>query len=276
MQRRSTAVAVARRVKYGLAIALCWMTQSSLVQADRLADTREVVRGDYLAPRFAPDGRTLAVTGPKLKGLALVTLDGSAPVRALVDDDAAGVHARWTSTGAIEYRGIRAGARRDLVVDRAGVVQVQGVAKAAPIALAQDDRIYVRDRAGTTIRVGSGDRFFNPVVSPDGDKVAFEGLVTGIHVYARSTGALVRVGTGTAPAWSPDSTRVVFERTEDDGHDIVASELFVYHVGKRQLEQLTATEGRIERRPSFSLDGARIAFDDNAGAIFVARVEVTP
>lgn len=263
-------------MKSGLVIALCWLAQSSIVSADRLVETREVVRGDHLAPRFAPDGRTLAVTGPKLKGLTLVTLDGSAPVRTLVDDEAAGVHARFAADGSIEYRGIRAGARRDLVVDRAGVVRVLDVSRAAPIAVAHDDRIYVRDRAGATIKVGSGDRFFNPTVSPDGDKVAFEGLATGLHMYTRSTGALVRVGTGTAPAWSPDSTRLVFERTEDDGHDIVASELFVYHVGKRSLEQLTATEDRIERRPSFSADGKRIAFDDNAGAIFVARMEVTP
>jgi Tol biopolymer transport system component len=271
------AVAVSRHVKYGLVIVLGWMAQSSLASADRIVDTREVVRGDYLAPRFAPDGRALAVTGPKLKGLAIVAVDGSAAPRALVDDEAAGVHARWTSAGTIEYRAIRAGARRDLVVDLAGVVRVRDTAKlAAPIAVAQDDRIFVRDRAGATIKVGSGDRFFGPVVSPDGDKVAFEGLATGIHIYTRSTGALVRVGTGTAPAWSPDSARLVFERTEDDGHDIVASELFVYHAGSRQLSQLTATEDRIERRPSFSPDGARIAFDDNAGAILVGRLEVTP
>jgi Tol biopolymer transport system component len=57
---------------------------------------------------------------------------------------------------------------------------------------------------------------------------------------------------------------------------IVASELFVYHVASRRLAQLTQTEGRIERRPSFAPDGARIAFDDDAGGILVGRLEVSP
>lgn len=269
----SMAVAVRGRVKIAVSITLVWMAQTSIVQADRLVDAREVARGDHLAPRFSPDGRQLAVSGSKLKGLALVTLDGSAPVRTLVDDDGAGVHARWTPDGSLEYRAIRAGTRRDLVVDRLGTVRTRDVAKAAaPIAFAQDDRVFVRDRAGTVIRVGSGDRFFGAVVSPDGDKVAFEGLATGIHLYTRSTGTLVRVGSGTAPTWSADSARIVFERTEDDGHDIVASELFAYHVATRKLHQLTATEDRIERRPSIASDG-RIAFDDNTGNIFVGRLE---
>lgn len=274
------AVAVRRRVNHGafiLASALASIASTAVdARADRLVDTREVVRGDYLAPRYSPDGRELAVSGPKLKGLAIVTVDGSAAVRTLVADDGAGVHARWVGD-TIEYRAIRAGARRDLVVDRQGLVRTRDVAKAAaPIAFASDDRVYVRDRSGATVKVGSGDRFHGVVIAPDGDKVAFEGLATGIHVYIRSTGTLVRVGSGTAPAWSPDSARIVFERTEDDGHEIVASELFAYHVATRALHQLTATEDRIERRPSLSPDGTRVAFDDNFGNILVGRLEVTP
>lgn len=262
-------------MRSGVIIALVCLAQTAPTFADRLVETREIARGDYLAPRWSPDGRELAVSGPKLAGLMLVSVDGRAAVRTLVPDAGAGVHARWTADGALAYRAIRAGARRDLVVDRAGVVRTQA-AGAAALATAVDDRIFVRDRSGATIKVGSGDRFFGPVVSPDGDKVAFVGLATGIHIYTRSTGTLVRVGSGTAPAWSPDSTRLVFERTEDDGHVIVASELFVYHVATRQLTQVTDTDARVERRPSFAPDGAHVAFDDDAGAILVGRLEVTP
>lgn len=241
----------------------------AVARADRLVDARQVVRGDYLAPRVSPDGRELLLTGPQLRGLYVVSLAGGA-VRPLVDDAEAGVLARWTSDGSVTYRAPRAGARRDLVVDRTGTVRTVATA-AAPLAFASDDRMYV-SRAGRLIEIGTGDRFYGAIVAPDGDHVVFSGLATGLYVYTRSTGALVRVGPGTAPAWSPDSKRLVFELTEDDGHDILASDLYLYDVASDRVSQLTTTERVIERRPSFSPTGTSIAYDDNAGGVYVAKV----
>jgi Tol biopolymer transport system component len=239
--------------------------------ADQLVGAREVASGGYYAPRFAPDGVRLLVTGPRLRGLYLAELAGGA-VRRVNDEEAAGVHARFRPDGAIEFRAVRAGSRRDLIIGADGKVRSASPA-AAPIALAHDHRIFVRDAGGQLHQVGSGDRFFSPQVSPRGDKVAFQGLVTGIHIYVRSTGALIHVGQGTAPAWSPDGSRLVYERTEDDGHEIVASELHLYDVAAGRDHQLTATDRATERRPGFSPDGREIAYDDDTGRIWIARLE---
>jgi Tol biopolymer transport system component len=131
----------------------------------------------------------------------------------------------------------------------------------------------VRDRGGQLLQVGSGDRFFAPEVSPDGDRVVFQGLTTGIYVYTRSTGSLVHLGAGTSPSWSPDGSRLVFELTEDDGHELSASDIYMYDLAASRMHRLTSTQSVIERRPSFSSDGTRIAFDDNTGGIYVGRLE---
>ncbi len=55
----------------------------------------------------------------------------------------------------------------------------------------------------------------------------------------------------------------------------MASELHLYDVAARRDHQLTTSEGRVERRPGFSPDGREIAFDDDAGRIWIARLEVT-
>jgi len=247
-------------------------TSAGLAHADRLIDTRQVARGDYLAPQFSPDGRELLLTGPQLRGLFVSTLAGR--IDLLTDEAEAGVHARWLTDGTIAYRAPRAGTRRDLVVTRDKRIS-SGVA-AKPVAFAQDDRVYVVDRTKQLVRIGSGDRFFGAVVAPDGDKVVFQGLTTGLYLYVRSTATLRYIGPGTAPAWSPDSTRLVYEVTEDDGHDIVAAELYLYNVAADRALPITTTDRVVERRPSFSPDGASIAFDDNTGAIYVGRLEVQP
>jgi dipeptidyl aminopeptidase/acylaminoacyl peptidase len=243
---------------------------ATTARADRLVDTREVARGAYLSLQFSPDGRDLLVTGPQLRGLQLVPIAGGAP-RTLSEDAEAGVHARWLADGTVAFRAASAGTRRDLVATRAGQVRAAAAPAQRPIAFAQDGRIYA-ERAGKLVEISSGDQFFGGVVSPDGDKVVFQGLVTGLHVYTRSTGAVVSIGPGTAPAWSPDSRRLVFEVTEDDGHDISASELYLYDLAADRASPLTTSERVIERRPSFSPDGARVAFDDNTGGLFVGKV----
>jgi len=248
------------------------LVSTSLAHADRLIDTREVTRGDYLGPQFSPAGGELLVTGPQLRGLFVASLAGR--VDQLTNEAEAGVHARWRSDGSIAYRAQRAGARRDLVITRDK--RVSAVTAAKPVAYTQDDRMYVVDRAQQLVRIGSGDQFFGAVVAPDGDKVVFQGLTTGLYIYIRSTGTLRHIGPGTAPAWSPDSTRLAYEVTEDDGHDIVASELYIYDVGADRALPITTTDRIVERRPSFSPDGRSLAFDDNTGGIFVGRLEVRP
>lgn len=253
----------------GLVVAL-----GGVAHAERIEGPRLVVRGDYLAPRFSPDGRALLVTGPKLRGLHVVPAAGG-PARALTDEAEAGVHARWLPDGSIAYRALRAGARRELVLAPAAGATATTARLALPapppVAFAKDDRMYV-ERGGRLVEIGSGDRFFGPVVSPDGERVVFQGLVTGLHIYARSTGALVRIGPGTAPAWSPDGRRLAFEVTEDDGHEVVASELHIYDVATGRAAPVTATDRVIERRPSFSPDGRSLAFDDDAGGVFIGRL----
>jgi Tol biopolymer transport system component len=229
-------------------------------------DASLVAEGGFQAPRWAPDGESLLVTGPDWRGLWRVELDGS--TTRIADDDRAGLTARFLADGRVAYDARRAGAVRTLVIEADG--RTRGIDLAEPPAFAHEDRIYVRTDGGV-VRVGTGDRFFGPTMSPDGQRVAFVGLKTGIHVHDLATGATEHLGPGTAPAWSPDGAALAFERTEDDGHELVASDVWVWRGG--DPAPALADPRRLERRPSWSPDGRRLAFDDGAGAVYVAEVQ---
>ncbi len=226
-----------------------------------------VATGGYYAPQFAPDGETLLVTGERMHGLALVTV-ASGDARTVTEEPRAGASARFLADGRVAFAARRAGAVRTVAVDAAGAQRT--VHPPDPRAFAHGDRVYVRTDDGI-VPVGTGDRFFGPTVSPNGARVAFVGLATGVYVYDVATGAVEHLGPGTAPAWSPDSTALAFERTDDDGHAIVGSDIWVWRAGNGAAP-LMATARRTERRPSWSPDGARLAFDDDRGSVYVVSV----
>ena len=266
-------LAARRAVGQSFAIILCAVASvHTFAHADRLVETRELVRGNFLAPQVSPDGRELLLSGPHFEGLFVAPIAAGTAPRQISVDAEAGVHAKWTADGRVVFRAKRTGTRRDLVIGR-DRGSVKTFAAPAQVAFAKDDLMYVVDRTNKLVRIGSGDRFFGAVISPDGDKVVYQGLATGLHLYIRSTGVTRYLGPGTAPAWSPDSTRLAYEVTEDDGHDIVASELFVYNVARDLAAPITATDLVVERHPSFAPNGT-LVFDDNTGGIFVGRLEV--
>lgn len=256
------------RLQIGLPLAC--VLALTLPSSSALADEptiKTVAKGSFVAPQFSPDGTHLLVTGERMHGIAEISI-ASGDVRWHLDEARVGVHSRYLEDGSIGFRAKRAGRMRDLALTRTGAITERHEQK--PTVFAHGDKIYLRGASGVT-KVGEGDRFFAPILSPDGNKIAFTGLATGVHVYNIATQTQIRVGAGTSPAWAPDSKRLAFERTEDDGHNIVGSDLWVW-TEDAGATALTNTDGRIERHPSWSSDGKRIAFDDDKGAIFIATL----
>lgn len=231
----------------------------------------KVAEKNFYAPKFSPDGMRLLVTGARMHGLSeLVIADGKSKL--LVDEERIGVKASYTSDGKVSFRAKRAGSIRSLVLTSAGTEEEVSVAP--PKAFMHRDHIYLRTPVGMH-RLSSGDRFYGPTLSPDGSKLAYTGLATGVHVYDLVTGTKTLVGPGTAPTWSPDSQTLAYERTEDDGHNIVASDIWLWDA-RSGSRALTTTDDRHERHPAWSPSGQQIAFDDDRGAVFITTAEVSP
>ena len=111
-----------------------------------------------------------------------------------------------------------------------------------------------------------------PVISPDGTRVAFStGGPDGTesHLVVMNTDGTHRVqltngsGVDRHPSWSPDGTRLVFQRGEtNQGGDV-----YVIDAETAKTTRLTSGDA-VDQQPTWSPDGTRIAYGSNRGGSF--------
>ena len=145
---------------------------------------------------------------------------------------------------------------------------------AGPEVFTHRDQVYIKQPMSWRKLSREGDRYFGPELSPDGKFVLFTGLSTGVHVVRVVDGREMFRDEGTSPSWSPDGRHIVYEKTVDNGHEILESDIHMASVDGSLCVNLTATANRIERKPLFSPDGNKISFEFN-GMTYIADLEWT-
>jgi len=245
--------------------------------------------GDYAAPVLAPtsqghtqtgDARgapTVVFTTSHLDRLLVQRAPGEPP-RELVRGRRVGYVPTWSPAGdAVWFR--TPGQRSADVPARA--VGLDGAWAPAPRnrtpglwVRVVDDAIWLRESRGERRISPPGDRYCCARLSPDGARVAFLGLASGLYLYDVATGTRVALGHGAHPRFAGDGRRLVFDRGTDDGQRLLTSVLVVVDWGDPsrapRSHTLTGTPP-LAQRPSLSSDGHTIAFDAG-GAIWLGRI----
>jgi Tol biopolymer transport system component len=122
---------------------------------------------------------------------------------------------------------------------------------------------------------------FDPTVSADGTKIAFEsGRDGNMEIYVMNADGTNQTrltnapGSDSAPAWSADGTKIAFHRSSGGG---AADQIYVMNAdGSGQTQLTSTTEANVY--PAWSPDGTKIAFasyrDGNA-EIYVMNADGT-
>jgi Tol biopolymer transport system component len=144
------------------------------------------------------------------------------------------------------------------------------------IQFLKEDKIAIGDIATGAYKVFEplkGQHCLNLTPSPDRKKVAFEIMGGNMYVMNADGAGLVDLGKGYRPQWAPDSQYLIYMITQDDGHQLLASDLYVIRCDGREKTQLTFTDDKLEMNPSWSAGGKKIAFDVmHEGAIYVLEI----
>lgn len=239
----------------------------------RVEQARAVTpRSEYVSPKWSPLGIDLAFTREDLHGLYLARPEPGGAVRQLLFDPRSGRDYRWSPDG-MSLSVLALDGRTDQLL-----VTGERLPSEAPQerVFEREDKIYfqaapARGREGEVLISGPEDRFNSPLLSPDGRRVVYSGVETGLYIASVDGNKVISVGQGSSPSWLPDSSGIVYQIPVSDGRGLVDSDLWMALPGQHTRTNLTDTPGVAELSPMIAPDGERIVFSAG-GAIYVGRL----
>ena len=199
------------------------------------------VATNYLQPSFAPDGRSFAAIGYSTRaGLFVVSANGTSSEFIPEESDGGPSHPSFSPDGT--RVAFQAGERRIAIVNLA------------------DGAMRWLDIPGIFSEL-------EPSWSPDGKRIAFIGVKViadglfdrELYVTSPRGGTAIQLTDGDVvprrPTWSPDSTMIAFETTNNPAPDV----LVVPAAGGDAFNVTESIEGGA-RDPTWAPDGSRIAY----------------
>jgi Tol biopolymer transport system component len=226
-------------------------------------------KSDYIASTWSPDGLDVLLTKAKYSGLYLVSPDGS-DMRKISDGQGIGYKAKWSEDGTKilykedgEYKAVDlSGEEVDFEENEFGLNSL--------VSSVDDNIFYSNPETGQEERLTNGeDAFFDPQLSPEGDLVAYQGLSSGLHIKDLQTGEIIDLGQGNGVQWTPSGEGVIYSYTQDDGHEVIAGDLYYASADGSGIYNITDTPDIIELNPTISPDGKQVTYEVD-GQVFTA------
>ena len=250
---------------------------------------------NYSAPKWSPDGKNLLFTTSRFSGLYTVNLNGKNQIITLTTLPGAGYNAEWSDDSKnILYRNKTTGADNKSLVEVKSIhilnktiknlsnINANAIASNysarvsnAPIVYTNTKTLLIEaqtlDKSKKWIITKEPGQYYQAILSPDKNKVLVHKNGEMLVYAIDGSGLISTLGKGIANSWSSDSKQILFFVSEDDGHQIVGSDLYLCNSDGSGRWRLTNTHDVFEMFPSWSPDNKKIAFSDaKKGIIYTA------
>jgi len=272
-----------------IAVALVLPGMSAMAQPTSWSEPQPFIKSEHslMAPVWSPDGSQIAVTGDNYIGIWVADADGN-NLRQVSESAGAGYKMLWnsnqeiTSTPYTVVDGKRMTRIEQVNVSTASVKQVapamRNLKRSAGEGASSIYQIMLDEPQNATSMIAelsdyAGKWIINPVLSPDGTRIAFQIVTKGLFVCNADGSGLIELGKGSHASWLPDSRNLMMTCIVDDGHRFTSSDIYCVNVDKRSAVNITPTSDVIPVTIAVSPDGRRVAFDnDTDGAIYIINL----
>jgi hypothetical protein len=235
----------------------------------RVEDARPVTeRAGFTSPRWSPLGIDLAMVRTARRELFIQAPLPGQPPRFVMRLPQSDTKFQWNDDG-MTLRVQHPGLGGWVEVLLTGEIYPSSP-PASPVVVASGRIILIPSFPGAqpVLLSPPGDVYDQPLLSPDGAWVSFQGKESGVYLASLRTNLIWRIGPGRDEVWMPDSSGLVFSRSIDDLQGPVGGDLWLATVDGRHLTNLTRSPGVRESQPDIAPDGERVAFVRD-GAVFV-------
>lgn len=272
-----------------IAVALVLPGMSAMAQPMSWSEPQPFIKSEHslMAPVWSPDGSQIAVTGDNFIGIWVADANGN-NLRQVSESAGAGYKMLWnsnqeiTSTPYTVVDGKRMTRIEQVNVSTASVKQVapamRNLKRSAVEGASSIYQIMLDEPQNATSMIAelsdyAGKWIINPVLSPDGSRIAFQIVTKGLFVCNADGSGLIELGKGSHASWLPDSRNLMMTCIVDDGHRFTSSDIYCVNVDKRSAVNITPTSDVIPVTIAVSPDGRRVAFDnDTDGAIYIINL----
>ncbi len=158
-------------------------------------------------------------------------------------------------------------------------IDPQGQISKAPISqtvFVEDGKLQLRNTGSTSSRTLFEEMGIvtSYALSPDGETVVFSTSGQYLWIAEIADSKPQSLGKGLDPDWDPTGTWFTYMLTEDDGHSMLNSEIYIMASDGSQKINVTNTSQQVEMHPRWSPDGSWIVYDtESQGQLFIQQLE---
>ena len=263
-------------------LAILVLAATTMVAQSLQVESIELILEDeskaFYYPKFSPDDAKLLLTSQNYKGLWLYDM-GSNAVSQISDFNRVGYSGRFDESGdkVLFETTTRNGLQKQVHNYEYNIAQsVQSARNSDEEVVKQ---AYHKDGA-ILLNINSTEKLIEPLgkgnyiwvsLSPNGNELLFTYPGEGTFVSDLEGKILLELGRANSPKWSPDGNWIVYMVDEDDGHDIISSDIYATNRSGEKVK-LTETDNQREMFPMWSSDGSKIAYNTYDGKLYLIHI----
>ncbi|MBZ0182159.1 MAG: hypothetical protein K8F60_06850 [Melioribacteraceae bacterium] len=136
-----------------------------------------------------------------------------------------------------------------------------------------NNKLLVNDESGIReLNIFDNGYYLWASLSPDQEKLLFHFSGKGTFVSDLQGNIIKELGNANYPSWSSDGNYIIYMNDEDDGHQVLSSDVILYNYQSDEVQNLTSQFDDLAMFPRLSNQMNKIVFSDMNGGLYIINL----